>query len=248
MREKHDANFVSRYQENNSFEAQAFSIVNIFGSRELSDVIFGVYSKTTIMTWLYKLIARWNFLYAKIYIISPFVGHQFLKSQGKVDSWLNLLNRLNPENTSMLVRNGQSKVFKESFSKTNEISYEQMESFNLGSKLIGELKKKNDFHAKIYCAISNGRCEIMNGSSNLVEGKSYEVINFDVIDSYTKTFEKFLKPLGIDNISNDLSSLRSNEYSLIFDENNSFNAFTYHLYPEDYINFSIFNINPNSSR
>ncbi|WP_112289228.1 hypothetical protein [Rahnella sp. AN3-3W3] len=245
---KHDANFVSRYQENNTFEAQVFSIVNIFGSRDLSDVIFGVYTKTTIMTWLYKLIARWNFLYAKIYIISPFVGHQFLKSQGKVDSWLNVLNRLNPENTSMLVRSGQSKVFKESFSKTNEISYEQMDSFNLGSELIGELKNKNDFHAKIYCAISNGRCEIMNGSSNLVEGKSYEVINFDVIDSYTKTFEKFLKPLGIDNISNDLASLRSNEYSLIFDENNSFNAFTYHLYPEDYINFSIFNINPNSSR
>ncbi|MBP2851690.1 hypothetical protein [Dickeya oryzae] len=241
---EHIANFVSRYQENNTFEDHAFSIINIFGSRDLSDVIFGVYTKTTIMTWLYKLIARWNFLYEKIYIISPFVGHQFLKSQGKVESWLKVLNRLDPEKTSILVRNGQSKGFKESFSKTNGINYEEMEKFNLGSELISELKNRQNFHAKIYCGISKNKCEIMNGSSNLVEGKSYEVINFDVIDTYTRTFEKFLKPLGIDDISNDLENLKSDEYSLLFDEENSFNAFIAYLYPKDYINFSIYNINP----
>lgn len=122
-----------------------------------------------------------------------------------------------------------------------------MEKFNLGSELISELKNKQNFHAKIYCGISKGKCEIMNGSSNLVEGKSYEVINFDVINSYTKTFERFLKPLGIDDISNELESLKSDEYSLLFDEENSFNAFIAHLYPKDYVSFSINNINPKES-
>ncbi|WP_368897896.1 hypothetical protein [Proteus mirabilis] len=240
--QNHTANFLSKYHENNNFDVHSFSLINIFGSRALSEAVFGVYTKTTIMTWLYKLISRWNFLYDKIYIITPFIGHQFLSTDEKVQAWLEIINRLDPNKSLILVRNGQSKTFKNSFSKISEISYEEMERFSLGSELISEVKNKNNFHAKIYCAVSNDICEILNGSSNLVEGVSYEVINFDILTDYKKVFSKFLQPLGIENISEELESSHSKEYSLFFDEDNNFNFIE--LYKKDYINLGIHNIVP----
>ncbi|MDQ8953973.1 hypothetical protein RFH42_13545 [Acinetobacter rudis] len=242
---KHIANFISEYQENNNFEEHLFSLINIAGSRELTEVIFGVHTKTAIMTWLYKLIARWNFLYDRVYIISPFVGYTFLKNTPMVNTWLNMLGRLDPQKTSFLLRSGQVTAFKNAFTNINDISYEEMEEFNLGSELIKQIKNKQNFHAKIYCGVSLDRCEILNGSSNIIEGPSYEVINFDVIHDYATTFNKFLKPLNIDDISNELKNSTSKEYSLFFDEEQNFKPFVF--YKKDYIKYGADNITPKSS-
>ncbi|WP_313619005.1 hypothetical protein [Pantoea septica] len=232
----------SKYLEITSFENHSFNIINIIGAKNISDVIFGVYTKTNIMSWLYKLLARWNFIYDRVYLISPFVGHQFLRSEDLVNAWLKLLNYLQPNKTSILVRSGQSKLFKTAFSKTNEISYEEMERFNLGSELINELTAKTNFHAKIFCAVSPNKCEIMNGSSNLVEGPSFEVVNFDTIDNYSKAYDLFLKPLGINDLSGQFENLYASTYSLLFDEANDFNVSNSVLQPKDHINFFIHNL------
>ncbi|CZW87039.1 MULTISPECIES: hypothetical protein [Enterobacter cloacae complex] len=241
---KHDAVFYSDYHETSDFQQHQFSLLNIFGAQPLSETLFGVYTKTTIMTWLYKLLTRWDFLYDEVYIISPFVGHQFLNNTDLVNTWLNVLSRVNPQKTKIFVRNGQSKSFKRAFSETNIISYDDMEKFDLGSVLIDELKSKNNFHAKVYCAVSQNRCEILNGSMNLVEGKSFEVANFDILDSYSKAFDKFLNPLGIKRTDKIPPENNKKEFSLLFDEKSDFNPYTGTLYPESYISVAINNQDP----
>lgn len=237
---KHIAVFAGKYQETNFFDAESLSLINVIGSKPLNEVIHGVYTKTNIMVWLYKLLARWNFLYGKIYIITPFVGHQFLDSKTKVSTWLKIIGRLDPQKSVIMVRNGQKKIFQKAFSASNAISYEDMERDNLGSSLVSEIKSRNNFHAKIYCAVSADRCEIMNGSSNLVEGPSYEVINFDTINEYSNLYQKFLNPLGVPNIANELQNTNNN-WSLVFDEKNNFNASSSPLNHGDYINFTLNN-------
>lgn len=231
----------SKYHENTHFENHSFNIINIVGSKNLSEVIFGVYSKTNIMAWLYKLLSRWNFLYDRVYIISPFVGHQFLPKDKLVSSWLTLLGYLDPRKTEILVKSGQARSFKNAFTNINETSYEEMERFNLGSSLISDIKSKANFHAKIFCAVSQNRCEIMNGSSNLVEGPSFEVINFDTLKNYQTCYDNFLNPLGISDISGDFEKTNKNSYSLVFDENNGFSLSTAVLEPKNHIEFCIQN-------
>ena len=58
----------------------------------------------------------------------------------------------------------------------------------------------------------------MSGSSNLVEGPSYEVINFNTFYDNNFFYMKYLKPLELDiPVSSNM-----NGYSLFFDEDKGF--------------------------
>ena len=211
---EHVAIFYSNYKESTDFENYDFALSNIWGAKSLSVSMFGVFTKTNIMSRLYKLLARWNLLCKQIYIISPFVGHQYLKSGEKVNAWMNVLSRLNSNKSSIYVRSGQAKIFKDSFSKINDISYEMMEQFDLGSDLVKDLKGSNGFHAKIYCGVGAGCNEVLNGSSNLVEGPSFEVINFNSFNTYDEVSDIFLAPLKID-VEKDIQRKDAKEFSVL---------------------------------
>lgn len=117
-----------------------------------------------------------------------------------------------------------------------------MEMFGMGSELVNSIKTNKNFHAKIYCGVSNDICEIMNGSSNLVEGPTLEVINFISHLDYRTTYKQYLKPLNLEDLSEQLTLKQSKEYSLFFDEESDF--IPIYFYKEDYIDYVINNIIP----
>lgn len=240
--DQHIAKFVSSYHENPYFDNHEFSLLDIYGSKPLTEHVFAVHSKTTVMNWLYKLIARWNFLFDKIYLISPFVSYQFAKKDQRVDTWLEIINRTDPLKTLISTKGKEVNSFKNAYSEINEISYKELESYGLGSNLVESVKKNNKFHAKVYCGISNGVCEVLSGSVNITEGPTPEVINFNRIFDSKKAYDIFLKPLGIDDISNELNTLNTRDYSLFFDEKRDFSPIEF--YKEDYIDYVINNIIP----
>ncbi|WP_429152100.1 hypothetical protein [Aeromonas hydrophila] len=229
---EHVAIFYSNYKESIDFESYDFALSNIHGAKSLSVSLFGVFTKTNIMSRLYKLLARWNLLCKQIYIITPFVGHQFLSSGDKVNAWMNVLRRLNSKKSSIYVRSGQAKIFKNSFSKINDISYEMMEQFGLGSDLVKDLKGSNGFHAKIYCGVGAGCNEVLNGSSNLVEGPSLEVINFHSFNTCDEVSNIFLAPLKID-VEKDMQRADEKDFSILITWNGSDCSLT-ELYGNDF--------------
>lgn len=69
-----------KYTENVNLDLEySLLLVNVTNTLPLDKVILGVFTKTNIMNWLYKLLIRWGLLFDKIYLVSPFVGHQFFK-------------------------------------------------------------------------------------------------------------------------------------------------------------------------
>ncbi|MCD9544837.1 hypothetical protein GRJ22_03135 [Photobacterium carnosum] len=214
--------FFKKYAETVNVEIGDFSICNILGASDVDNrITSGVYSKNNSVSWLYKLIPRWTLLFEKVYIITPFVGHQWLKSAELMDTWLELINRLDHKKSKILLKYGQFLSFRKAYLKENNIPYETLSEFELGSDLLSELKQTNDFHAKIYCGISRERCEVFSGSANLVKGKSMEVMHFNIFADFDKFNDAFLKPLGI---KEDLQ-LKTRSHSLLFDSEKKFSAF-----------------------
>lgn len=214
--------FFKKYTETLNFEIGEFSICNIMGAHGIDKVIApGVYSKDNSVSWLYKLIPRWTLLFDRVYIITPFIGHQWLKPAELMNTWLELVNRLDHKKSKVLLKSGQFSSFRKAYSNENNESYEKLSEFELGSDLLSELKQANDFHAKIYCGISQDKCEVFSGSANLVKGKSMEVMHFNTYDNFDDFNEAFLAPLGI---KEDLK-LKLNTHSLFFDSDTEFNVF-----------------------
>ncbi|WP_101564779.1 phospholipase D-like domain-containing protein [Alteromonas macleodii] len=214
--------FFKKYVESFNVEIEDFSICNITGSRKINEIISpGVYSKDNSVSWLYKLIPRWTLLFDKVYIITPFIGHQWLKSAELMNVWLELINRLDHKKSKVVLRYGQFSNFKKAYSKENKESYDRLSEFDLGSDLLSELKQANDFHAKIYCGISQDDCEVFSGSANLVKGKSMEVMHFNKYGKFEDFNKAFLSPLGV---KEDLET-NFNAYSLFFDSDNEFRYF-----------------------
>lgn len=216
---KSNAYVYEKYNENVNLDLEySLLLVNVTNTLPLDKVIQGLFTKTNIMNWLYKLLIRWGLLFDKIYLVSPFVGHQFLKSNQSIETWTKIFNFLDPNKSTLVVRRAQLNNFKKAFNDINEIKYQDLEKFNIASKFINESKSKNNFHAKFFCAIKNGRCEVMSGSSNLVEGVSYEVINFNTFYDNDFFYTRYLKPLNLDMPNSN----NTEGYSLFFDEDNGF--------------------------
>jgi len=214
--------FFKKYIETLNLDIKEFSICHVMGARSVDKRIKpGVYSKDNCVSWLYKLIPRWTLLFDKIYIITPFVGHQWLKSDRLMDTWLELVNRLDHKKSKVLLKYGQFSGFRKAYLKENNVPYETLSEFELGANLLSELKQTNDFHAKIYCGISQERCEVFSGSANLVKGKSMEVMHFNVFDDFDKFNEAFLVPLGV---KEDLK-FQPKSHSLLFDSDKEFSWF-----------------------
>lgn len=216
---KFHAFLYEKYKENVNINLEdSLLLVNVTNSLPLDKVIQGVFTKTEIMNWLYKLLIRWSFLFNKVYLVSPFVGHQFLKNDRVVATWTKIFKFLDPNKSTIIVRRNQLTNFKKSYNEINDIKYEDLEKFKIDSKFINTSKSKGNFHAKFFCGIKDGRCEVMSGSSNLVEGVSYEVINFNTFYNNDIFFDKYLKPLELDMSFNNEES----GYSLLFEEDEEF--------------------------
>lgn len=214
--------FFKKYRETFDPKIEEFSICNILGAREIDETISpGVYSKDNAVSWLYKLIPRWTLLFEKVYIITPFIGHPWLSSDELMKTWVELINRLDHRKSRVFLKYGQLSRFKKAYSEENDESYERLSEFDLGSHLLSELKQANDFHAKIYCGISQEHCEVFSGSANLVRGKSKEVMHFNKYASFIDFNEAFLSPLGIEE---DLEQ-KNSTYSLVFYSDKEFSLF-----------------------
>lgn len=220
---EHHSFFFKKYREIIDIKPTEFAICNITGAHSFDKKIKpGVYSKSNIVSWIYKLIPRWTIIFDKVYIITPFIGHQHKDPAELTDIWIELINRLDPKKSHIWVKSGELSKFKNAYFKVNNIEYNKLNDFNLGSALLSETTQNKDFHAKIYCGISANRCEVFSGSANLVRGPSLEVMHFMTLENFHDFNESFLAPIGI---KEDLN-VKNEGYSILFDSINDFNTFS----------------------
>lgn len=220
---EHHSFFFKKYRETLNVKSTEFAICNVTGSHSIGNKIKpGVYSKSNIVSWIYKLIPRWTIVFDKVYIITPFIGHQYKDPAELTDIWIELINRLDPKKSHIWVKSGELSKFKTAYFKVNNREYDKLNDFDLGSVILSEINQSKDFHAKIYCGVSANRCEVFSGSANLVKGPSLEVMHFITMKNFSDFNESFLAPMGI---KEDLIS-KSEEHSILFDSINDFNTFS----------------------
>ena len=156
----------------------------------------GVFTKTEIMAFLEKLIIRWNLKATSIVIASPFVGHQYLSKQDKLDIWNWLLSSLDYRKAIFITRTNTLNSYKKLLSDQDGLNYEILEEYDLENRLVSANTKKNDFHAKFFVGLGTDSAEILSGSANLVQGPSMENCSFQT--STREIFEKrYWSPLKI---------------------------------------------------
>lgn len=177
-------------------------------------------TKTECIEILEKFIFRWNFLFPKILIATPFVGHQWMKDDEILELWEWIANYLDPNKSIFITRRATFNKYKNAFEKNNGVSLEFLEDYDLDNKVISNFTSKQDFHAKVFTGFSNENSEILGGSFNLLKGSSFENL------AYTKYSANIFKNNFIDklNIPIDLEKPEDVNCALIYVENNEFKS------------------------
>jgi len=191
----HNAIFYFRLALNDTSapSASEMLLANIDGT-SLEDELTGIHSKSFLMDALQKLIARWRLKFDQIVIASPFIAHQFMSKEEKLEVWEWLLSILDPQRTLFITRSNSYKDYKTALLDSG-LDHDMLASFGLESRIIGAGTKKQDFHAKVYVGVGE-TCEILSGSANLVPGKSFENASFSKMDR-ARVDARYLEPLGI---------------------------------------------------
>lgn len=101
----HNAIFYFRLALNDTSApgASEMLLANIDGT-SLEDELTGIHSKSFLMDALQKLIARWRLKFDQIVIASPFIAHQFMSKEEKLEVWEWLLSILDPQRTLFITR------------------------------------------------------------------------------------------------------------------------------------------------
>ena len=170
----------------------------------------GIFLKNTCYEILKKFLVRWYLLADKIYVCTPFVGHQYLETKEIMSLWKDIFCYLPSERTQLISKAPTINAYK----KQNE-KYEEDKIYGNLSPIYQHAIKIN-LHAKFYAAVINDTVELLTGSFNLCPGKNYE--NFVYIKIPVNTFiEKYLKPLEIDiiNISDQHHRRKVKRYYLL---------------------------------
>lgn len=177
-------------------------------------------TKTECIEILEKFIFRWNFLFPKILIATPFVGHQWMKDDEILELWEWITNYLDPNKSIFITRRATFNKYKNVFEKNKGVSLKFLEDYDLDNKVISNFTSKQDFHAKIFTGFSTERSEILSGSFNLLKGVSFENL------AYNKYDGNIFKNNFIDklNIPIDLEKPEDVNCALIYVDNNEFRS------------------------
>lgn len=160
-----------------------------------SSYIDGIISKNDCKIILEKFIIRWNAIYPRLLVVTPFVGHQWLSKEEIIELWDWIKNFLDPEKSSLVTRTATFNKYKKACEEKG-ISLEVLEKYGLNNTIIQEFTKKQDFHAKIYVGYSLENTEMLLGSFNLMDGPSFENISFNSTN-YDTFIKKFIAPMNI---------------------------------------------------
>ena len=177
----------------------------------------GVYLKNTCYEIIKKFLVRWYLLADKIYVCTPFIGHQYLETKTILSLWKDIFCYLPSERSQLISKAATINGYK----KQND-KYEEDQTYGKISPIYQYAIKIN-LHAKFYAGVINDTVELITGSFNLCPGKNYENLVYIKLPVDT-FFEKYLKPLGIDVTSTSDQHHQSEVkryYLLTFDCNNS---------------------------
>jgi len=153
-----------------------FLLADVTGA-SLTERLSGLLSKTDAMDLLEKLVVRWNLLSEQILVVSPFIGHQYLSHEQRLEVWEWLLRMLDPRRVVFVTRPASWKEYKKAMAESG-IPVDLLEQFDLQNQVVASGLSKADSHAKFYAGVSAEACEVFSGSANLVRGPSMENATF----------------------------------------------------------------------
>lgn len=140
--------FYKKY-DHTDFDISDFNLGSIVGSKSLDKVIDGAMSKDDCMELLKKALVRWELLFDKILIITPFVGNQYLSDEKLIDTWFSILSQISKDKAKLITRSASLKKVKQAISN-HIFDYDFLKDYDLGVTHIEKAIKLQPSHAKIY--------------------------------------------------------------------------------------------------
>jgi hypothetical protein len=181
----------------------------------ISENIDGVSSKSDCVSVLEKFLLRWSGLMNKIIIATPFVGHQWMQDDELIELWDWMKNYSDQSKTALITRTATINKYKK-VCKEKGVDIDFLSFYGINDRLIEEMTKKQDFHAKIYIGANDKFAEVLSGSFNLLRGNSVENISFSRM-SIEKAVNRFIEPMNIGLSVDDFKTSQRN--ALLIQEN-----------------------------
>lgn len=192
---EHNATFYAKAANGTGIQqtADQYLLADV-SATNLADRLEGLFSKTDVMDLLEKLLIRWHLIAQQIIIASPFVGHQYLAAENKMETWNWLLRNLDVERTIFITRKATLTGYKTALKDVEGLDHLELQRFGLESRIVSADTRKQDFHAKFFIGYGPATCEVFSGSANIVSGPSIENVSFrsmPAIDCNEKYLERF---------------------------------------------------------
>lgn len=140
---KHIATFYRGFKKNGALQTSEneYLLADISGTN-LDERLSGLFSKSEIMTFLEKLIIRWNLISTYIIIASPFVGHQYLSKEDKLEIWNWLLSILDCNKSIFITRTKSLNKYKSLLEEVEGLDHNFLKEYDLENKIISSDTKK----------------------------------------------------------------------------------------------------------
>jgi len=215
--------FYKKY-DHNGFDISDFNLGSIIDSKPLESIIDGTMSKDDCMELLKKALVRWELLFDKVLIITPFFGHQHLSDEKLIETWFSIINQTSNDKAKLITRTASLNNIKQAIS-SNIYDYDVLKEYHLSVTQIDQATKLQPSHAKIYCGFSENYCEMIHGSANIAYGPSKEQISFRKYFAYKDLYNSFLAPLGIKGVhSSEYPNSCRKASNVLFNEATGFKA------------------------
>lgn len=203
--EKHSCAFYTKFSKNGDIpDNPSDYLLADISNTDFYGSLSRIASKSEIMGYLEKFLIRWNLFAKKIVIAAPFVGHQYLSKEDKLEIWNWLLTQLDPNKSIFVTRPATFKLYKSVLEEVDGLDPLLLAEFELENRLIAANTKKQDFHAKFFAGISDDCAEVLSGSANLVKGPSMENVSYSKI-SRDVFLKNYWKPLNLKRSLDDSS-------------------------------------------
>ena len=147
--------------------------------------INGVYSKDVCRSFVRKFAVRWSLISSHKYIVSAFIGSQYLKTEEANGLWNDLAMTFSPNNnTTLTTKSRTNNEFQKKIEESKTLS--TMRKYGMLEHGKMNVMRCEKTHTKFYAALTPLGVEVISGSFNYSNGPSTDNLCYSML-----TKEKF---------------------------------------------------------
>jgi hypothetical protein len=180
--------FAKRLKYDTDFSANDLYLIYHSGT-DLQERLDGIYTRNEILSFLERMLNRWQYTADETLLVVPFIGTQYPGQEKEVERlWEWIAQNVDSSRCRLITRRGTYNMLKNAQIKAG-IPFDLLVKWGLIEPLVGDVSKRGatfqPSHAKYYVGIFKDYVEVLVGSFNIHDGPYFENVSFK---RYSKEF------------------------------------------------------------